>query len=251
MGWIRWGMALSAIPLTVALVWTMLVLARTLGPPRDAGFAIDVTARQYWWDIRYTDAAGNAFDTANEIHIPTGIKVIVRLHGPDVIHSFWVPQLSGKTDVIPGQVNLAWLLADRPGRYRGQCAEFCGLEHAKMAFEVVAETPAQFAAWRAAQATAASEPAAPDARRGLMLFTADCAQCHALRGIDGKHGTGPDLTHLMSRRLLAAGAIENNPGNLAGWIADPQSIKPGARMPAQPLTGPQLNDAVAYLETLK
>jgi cytochrome c oxidase subunit 2 len=246
MGWIRWGMALSAVPLTVALVWTLVVLAKTLGPPKDAALTIDVTAQQYWWDVHYTDAAGT-FDTANEIHIPTGSAVVVRLHGPDVIHSFWVPQLSGKTDIIPGQTNLASLEADRPGRYRGQCSEYCGLEHAKMAFEVVAETPAQFAAWRAAQAAAASSAAQP----GLAVFTAGCARCHAIRGVGGRSGIGPDLTHLMSRRLIAAGSIANNPGNLAGWIADPQSVKPGAKMPAQQLTGRQLTQLVAYLETLK
>ncbi|QDZ06872.1 cytochrome c oxidase subunit II [Sphingomonas panacisoli] len=248
LGWIRWGLALSALPMAVTLIWTMAALGRVVGPPRDARLTIDVTARQYWWEVRYADAAGS-FVTANEIHIPTDTKVVVRLHGPDVIHSFWVPQLSGKTDVIPGQINVAWLEASRPGRYRGQCSEYCGLEHAQMAFEVVAERPDQFAAWRAGQQRPIPLPATPDAQRGLVVFKTQCAQCHALRGVGG--GSGPDLTHLMSRAKIAAGTLDNTTGNLAGWILDPQSAKPGSKMPAQPLDGRQLNDLLALLKTLK
>ena len=251
LGWIRWGLAGSAVPLLVSLVWTMAALGRIAGPPANAGLIVDVTPHQYWWEARYGATGGTGgFATANEIHIPTGTRVLIRLHGADVIHSFWVPQLSGKTDAIPGQTNLSWIAADRPGRYYGQCTEFCGLEHAKMAFEVVADAPADFEAWRRAQAEAASPPTA-DASRGLQLFRGRCADCHVVRGGAGAAGDAPDLTHLMSRRLIAGGTLANTRGNLAGWVANPQATKPGALMPDQPLTGQQLNDIVAYLETLK
>jgi cytochrome c oxidase subunit 2 len=251
LGWIKWGMALSAVPLAIGLIWTMAALGQIVGPPRDIGLTIDVTARQWWWEVRYPGTSGRGFATANEFHIPTGTKVLVRLHGPDVIHSFWVPQLSGKTDVIPGQTNLTWLGADRPGRYRGQCAEYCGLEHAKMALEVVAEPPAQFDVWRRAQLRPAALPVTADTQHGLAIFRSRCAQCHVLRGFGGRAEIGPDLTHLMSRATIAAGSLGNSTGNLAGWIEDPQSIKPGARMPGQQLSGQELNDVVALLGTLE
>ena len=252
LGWIKWGLAISAVPLAISLVWTMAALGHIAGPPRRAGMTIDVTPRQYWWEVRYSGpTAANIFSTANEIHIPTGKRVLVRLHGADVIHSFWVPQLSGKTDAIPGQTNLTWIAADRPGRYFGQCTEFCGLEHAKMAFEVVADVPAGFDRWRRAQLQTAPPPATDAARRGLQYFQYRCALCHAVRGTLAASHYGPDLTHLMSRQLIASGALANTRGNLAGWVDAPQRIKPGALMPDQKLTGQQLNDVVAYLETLK
>jgi cytochrome c oxidase subunit 2 len=252
LGWIKWGLAISAVPLAVSLVWTMAALGQIAGPPRRAGMTIDVTPHQYWWEVRYSGPTeANIFSTANEIHIPTGKRVLVRLHGADVIHSFWVPQLSGKTDAIPGQTNLSWIAADRPGRYLGQCTEFCGLEHAKMAFEVVADTPAAFDQWRRAQLQTAPPPATDAARRGLQFFQYRCALCHAVRGTLAASHYGPDLTHLMSRQLIASGALTNTRGNLAGWVDAPQRIKPGALMPDQKLSGQQLNDVVAYLETLK
>lgn len=250
--WIKWGLAISAIPLLIALVWTMTALGQIAGPPRRPGLTIDVTPHQWWWEVRYSGpTAANTFSTANEIHIPTGTKVLVRLHGADVIHSFWVPQLSGKTDAIPGQTNLTWIAADRPGRYFGQCAEFCGPEHAKMAFEVVAEPPAAFTLWRRSQLQNAPPPVTDAAKRGLQFFEYRCALCHAVRGTLAASHYGPDLSHLMSRRLLASGAIANTRGNLAGWVDAPQAVKPGALMPDQKLTGQQLNDVVDYLETLK
>lgn len=252
LGWIKWGLAISAVPLAISLVWTMAALGQIAGPPRRPGLTIDVTPHQYWWEVRYSGpTAANIFSTANEIHIPTGKRVLVRLHGADVIHSFWVPQLSGKTDASPGQTNLSWIAADRPGRYFGQCTEFCGLEHAKMAFEVVADTPAAFDQWRRAQLQTAPPPATPAAQRGLQYFQYRCALCHAVRGTLAASHYGPDLTHLMSRQLIASGALANTRGNLAGWVDAPQRIKPGALMPDQKLTGQQLNDVVAYLETLK
>jgi cytochrome c oxidase subunit 2 len=177
--------------------------------------------------------------------------VLLRLDGGDVIHSFWVPQLSGKTDTIPGQTNLAWLEADRPGRYRGQCTEYCGLEHAKMAFEVVADTPEAFAQWRRAQLQTAPPPTDPAAQRGLAFFQYRCSLCHSVRGTSAASYYGPDLTHLMSRSKIAAGTLPNTRGNLSGWVDGPQAIKPGTLMPDQKLSGNQLNDVVAYLETLR
>jgi cytochrome c oxidase subunit 2 len=250
--WISIGLIVSALPLAVAFVWTLLTLAAVAGPPAHPGLVLDVTGRQWWWQVQY--AASNpmdGFDTANEIHIPVGVPVLVRLHGADVIHSFWVPQLSGKTDAIPGQTNMSWLQADRPGRYLGQCTEFCGYQHAHMQFEVVAEPRADFDRWVAAQRQAAAPPATPAATRGLALVEYRCGLCHRVRGTDAAAISAPDLTHLMSRRTLAAGTLLNNPGNLEGWIQNPQNLKPGNLMPNQFLTAQQLSDALAYLGTLQ
>jgi cytochrome c oxidase subunit 2 len=168
-----------------------------------------------------------------------------------VIHSFWVPKLAGKTDTIPGQANRAWLHADRPGRYRGTCSEYCGAQHAKMGFEVVAEPMGDFLRWRAAQQAPAPPPTTLAQQRGLVIATMRCGQCHMIRGTSATSRTGPDLTHLMSRRMIAAMTLPNTRGSLAGWIQDPQSAKPGARMPGQALTGRQLGDVTAYLASLK
>jgi cytochrome c oxidase subunit 2 len=250
--WISIGLIVSALPLAVAFVWTLLTLAAVAGPPAHPGLVLDVTGRQWWWQVQY--AASNpvdGFDTANEIHIPVGVPVLVRLHGADVIHSFWVPQLSGKTDAIPGQTNMSWLQADRPGRYLGQCTEFCGYQHAHMQFEVVAEPRADFDRWVTAQRQAAARPATAAATRGLELIEYRCGLCHRVRGTEAGAISAPDLTHLMSRRTLAAGTLLNNPGNLAGWIENPQNLKPGNLMPNQFLTAQQLSDALAYLGTLQ
>ncbi|KRB86560.1 hypothetical protein ASE00_07680 [Sphingomonas sp. Root710] len=250
--WITVGLMLSAVPLVMTLVWTMAALAQVAVPPDNPGLVLDVTAHQWWWEVRYEGALpSDSFATANEIHIPVGIPVLVRLHGQDVIHSFWVPKLSGKTDVIPGQTNQSWLQAAQPGRYRGQCSEYCGAQHAKMAFEVVAESPAAFARWRQAQLQTAPPPRSPEQTRGLALVEYRCGLCHAVRGTNASSYYGPDLTHLMSRRMIAAGTLPNNPGSLTGWIQAPQGIKPGSLMPNQHLSGPQLGDIRAYLETLQ
>jgi cytochrome c oxidase subunit 2 len=250
--WISVGLILSAIPLAVAFIWTMLVLAAVAGPPASPALVIDITARQWWWEVQYTSAQpSETFATANEIHIPAGKPVLVRLHAADVIHSFWVPKLSGKTDLFPGQTNLSWLQADQPGRYLGQCSEFCGYQHAHMQFEVVAETQAEFDQWRTLQRQPAARVVAPEQVRGLTLLESRCALCHRVNGTDAGAIIAPDLTHLMSRRTIAAGTLLNNPGNLLGWIQDPQGIKPGSRMPNQYLSSQELSDALAYLETLR
>lgn len=250
--WIWMGVGISLVPLLVSVVWTVGVLAKVGPLPKNPGLTIEVAARRWWWDVSYPGgSADQTFRTANEIHIPVGVPVLLKLASRDVIHSFWVPKLGGKMDVIPGQTNLAWIEAKAPGRYFGQCAEFCGFQHAHMALEVVAEPPAQFEAWRRGQIENAPPPATPAAQRGLAVVEFRCARCHAVRGAQTRSLAGPDLTHLMSRRTIAAGTLPNNPAALSGWIEDPQASKPGALMPNQPLAGRQLTDLRAYLETLK
>ena len=250
--WITVGLMISAVPLLVTLIWTMVALARVSGPPPNAAVVLDVTGHQWWWEVRYnSDRPAEIFSTANEIHIPVGAPVLVRLHGGDVIHSFWVPKLSGKTDTIPGQTNLSWMEARQPGRYRGACAEFCGSQHSHMAFEVVAEPQADYERWRGAEIKAAPEPLSQSQARGLAVVQYRCGLCHQVRGTHAGAVTAPDLTHLMTRRTLAAGTLPNTAGNLAAWIQNPQGIKPGSLMPNQYLARDQLTDVLAYLETLK
>ena len=250
--WITTGLLLSAVPLLGTFIWTMVALAAISGPPDHPALILDVTAHQWWWEVRYAaHEPSETFVTANEIHIPVGVPVLVRLHGGDVIHSFWVPKLSGKTDAIPGQTNLSWLQADRPGRYRGQCSEYCGLQHAFMAFEVVAERRSDFERWRADELRPAPAPVTPAQSRGLALVQYRCGLCHEVRGTEAGAISAPDLTHLMSRGTIAAGRLLNNPGNLSGWIEDPQGIKPGSLMPNQYLSAQELSDVRAYLELLK
>jgi cytochrome c oxidase subunit 2 len=250
--WIKIGLILSSIPLAATLIWTVLTLAAVAGSPAHPDLVLDVTARQWWWEVQYhgVDPADD-FTTANEIHIPVGTRVLVKLHAADVIHSFWVPKLSGKTDAIPGVTNLSWLEADAPGRYLGACAEYCGYQHAHMGLEVVADDKSDFTQWQAAQRLEGAKPATPEQSRGLALIEYRCGLCHRVRGTLAGAINAPDLTHLMSRRMLAAGTIANNPANLIGWIENPQLIKPGSLMPNQDLSAQQLSDAVAFLETLR
>ena len=250
--WISLGLTISAVPLLVSLVWTMVALAKASGPPSDPALTLDVTGHQWWWEVRYNSAQpAEIFTTANEIHIPAGVPILVRLHGGDVIHSFWIPKLSGKTDTIPGQTNLSWMQAGSPGRYYGACTEYCGAQHANMGLEVVAQSQPDFDQWRAAQLDAAREPASESQIRGRGLVEYRCGLCHQVRGTRAGAVSAPDLTHVMSRRMLASGTVPNTPGNLAAWIQNAQALKPGSLMPNQYLTGEQLSDVLAYLETLK
>jgi cytochrome c oxidase subunit II len=250
--WINVGLLLSAVPLVITLVWTMVTLAATSQPAHQPSLVLDVTGHQWWWEVKYNASEPDqAFTTANEIHIPVNTRVLIRLHGADVIHSFWVPQLTGKTDTIPGQTNVSWLEAHSPGRYLGQCTEYCGWQHAHMQLEVVAETAAEFARWRAQQLEPAQTPHEVAATRGMALVEFRCGLCHEVRGTMAGSHVGPDLTHVESRRLIGAGALPNSPGTLASWIEDTQSIKPGSQMPNQGLTVQQVSDVVAYLETLQ
>jgi cytochrome c oxidase subunit 2 len=210
---------------------------------------IEVIGHRWWWEVHYPQ---QGFTTANEIHIPAGRPVKFKLASGDVIHSFWVPQLGGKRDLVPGQTNVLTLQADKPGTYRGQCAEYCGLEHAMMAFLVVADTPEQFTAWAAAQAKDAAAPSDPQAREGLQVFLgAACVYCHTLRGTPASSRVGPDLTHLASRRTIAAAMLPNQEANLRGWIVNAQALKPGNKMPPMYLGADELNALVKYLQTLK
>jgi cytochrome c oxidase subunit 2 len=254
MPWLTVGVPVSIVLLLLSAIWTFFVLGATAAPSKTPQITLLITGHQWWWEVRYEreGAPQLTFDTANEIHIPVGVPVRLRLMSADVIHSFWIPQLAGKTDTIPGQVNLAWLQADKPGVYRGQCTEFCGLQHAHMAMYVIAQKPSAFKTWWMAQLRDASGPPGGLALQGQSVFQARCAICHSVRGLAGSQGSlGPDLTHVMSRRTIAAGTLPNNTGNLAAWISNSQSLKPGNDMPNEDLNGPQLHALLAYLQTLK
>ncbi len=251
MAWIYVGVGISSLVLIGAMIWTLVVTAVVARPSSKPALTVEVSASQWWWALRYdTEQPSRTFTSANEIHIPVGQPVRFELTSTDVIHSFWVPKLGGKMDVIPGQTNVTWLQADQPGVYRGQCAVFCGAEHARMVLWVIAQRPEDFRAWQAAQLADAPRPVTPAAQRGEQVFQSHCAACHTIRGSDAAGLVGPDLSHLMSRRTLAAGVLPNTPGNLAGWIVHPQSIKPGSRMPDPTLSGPQLAALLVYLQTL-
>ena len=244
------GMGLTFLALFATAIWNYFVLAAVAYPPKDTAATIHVVAHQWWWEIQYVSPdPSRDFTTANEIHIPVGQPVRFRLRGGDVIHSFWAPQLAGKMDAIPGQTNETWIEADKPGIYRGQCTEYCGLEHARMALLVVAETPAKFQSWWEHQL------AAPPPPRGLAVvgqqdFQMHCASCHAVRGTEAEGALGPDLSHLMQRSTIASGVLPNDDSTLAHWIADPQSLKPGSLMPSPALSGQELMNVHAYLKTL-
>ena len=221
-------------------------------PPADA-LVVSVTARMWWWEVRYPGQAGSPeIVTANQIHIPVGQPVYLALASDDVIHSFWVPALAGKMDMIPGRIQHLLLSASQPGIYRGQCAEYCGEQHARMALHVVAQAPEAFAAWRMAQAQPAVEAPAP-LERGRQTFLANrCDACHTVRGVTGQSRLGPDLTHLASRLHLAAGTLPNTPEGLARWVAHVQEVKPGAHMPSYDrLDGEALTALTGWLGSLK
>lgn len=243
---------------TVATLVVVLLLSfgtgqrLTAAPPPDA-LQVRVTGRQWWWEVEYRDAVPNRWaTTANEIHVPVGRPVVFELRGADVIHGFWVPTLGVKRDMIPGQTTSIWFRADTAGIYRGQCAEFCGYQHAMMAFLVVAEPEAEFTAWLDRQRDTARTPTDSLARRGQEVFlAASCVLCHAVGGTPAGSRVGPNLTHLAGRRTIAAGTLPNTRGHLAGWIVDPQQIKPGARMPPNALKPDELQALLAYLESLR
>jgi cytochrome c oxidase subunit II len=236
--------------LLAASVFTDRALARL--PLQDA-VNIQVTGHQWWWSVKYISGpVSETFETANEIHVPVGRPVVVQLNAEDVIHSVWIPSLTGKRDLIPGRTATIAFRADRPGIYRGQCAEFCGFQHAFMAFEVHAQTAEDYERWRKQQLTTAPEPTDARAQRGKQLFqSVSCAMCHTIQGTLAQGKKAPDLTHLASRRTIAAGTLPNDAGNLASWIADPHKHKPGVNMPANPMSGEDLAAIVTYLGTLQ
>jgi cytochrome c oxidase subunit II len=251
LNWLWIGVGLSSIVLLFSVVWTVAVLAEIARPANKPSVTIEVTGKQWWWQVRYlSDDPSGIFATANEIHIPTGQPILFKLIGGDVIHSFWVPALAGKTDTIPGQTNETWLEARTAGTYRGQCTEYCGIEHAHMSLVVIAQSPSAFAVWKAHQL---QSPAMPNgqALAGMNDFRMRCAGCHAVRGTDAAGVLGPDLSHLMQRTTLGAGTLPNDPQHLAQWVSDPQGVKPGNLMQKPELSGPELAAIDTYLGTLQ
>jgi cytochrome c oxidase subunit 2 len=248
----------GAVGVTVVVLFVLLALSARAGhalsalEPR-AAVTIELTGRQWWWEVEYADEPpSQRFTTANEIHVPVGHGVIVKATANDVIHSFWVPNLHGKVDLIPGRTNTRRFQVDTPGVYRGQCAEFCGLQHAHMALLVVAEPLESFEAWRQAQRSNAREPTEDPQRRGRDVFLSlPCVMCHSVRGTPAGGRTAPDLTHLKSRRMLAAGTVPNTRGHLAAWVLDPQAIKPGNHMPPSGLSADEVQALLAWLDSLQ
>lgn len=245
--------AVTMVVLFVVLVATVRVIRTNNGWPGPDPLQIRVTGHQWWWEVEYRTARQDQwFTTANEIHLPVGRPAELELVSPDVIHSFWSPNLRGKIDLIPGHENLMRLEADSTGVFRGQCAEFCGMQHAKMAFVVVAQTSDSFAAWQARQRVPAPAPTDSLTSRGRDVFLGgSCPLCHTIQGTTAAGRLGPDLTHLAGRRTIAAGTLPNTRGALAGWIVNPQDVKPGANMPPNPLSPDDLQAILAYLGTLK
>ncbi len=260
----------GAIGLTVVTLFVLLFASistgravASLGAP--GAIRIQVTGHQWWWEVKYEAPPGSPplperlpetsdriVTTANEIHIPAGRPVRLLLTSADVIHSFWVPSLHGKRDLIPGHPSALWIEADRPGVYRGFCAEFCGHQHAHMGLLVIADSPERYAAWYAAQLQVPEIPADPLRKRGRQVVeSAPCALCHTIEGTEASGSLGPDLTHFGSRRTIAAATLPNTPGHLDRWITDPQTIKPGNQMPGNPLSADDRRAVLAYLESLR
>src|ERR1044072_6978616 len=218
-----------------------------------AALSIKVTGQQWWWQVEYEDQTpSNIVRTANEIHIPVGRPVELKITSSDVIHSFWAPNLDGKKDLLPGHENIIWLRADREGEFWGQCAEFCGHQHAHMRFVFIADSPEHFNVGLASQRSPAIEPSNEAQTRGRDVFlSSPCIMCHTIRGTDASGSVAPDLTHLASRKSIAAGTWAMTRGHLAGWIINSQEIKPGNRMPPVPLPPEDLQSLLSYLESLR
>jgi cytochrome c oxidase subunit II len=246
-----------AASVLVIVVLSVMSYAATRGMSvaADDPLVIRLRGNQWWWEVTYTDTdsrSDRTLVTANEIHIPVGRLVNIELSAADVIHSLWVPNLAGKQDLIPGRSNTLTFVANNPGVYRGQCAEFCGLQHAHMALLVIAEEPTAFEAWRKAQLSTARPPETAEQEAGRTFFVSEaCAACHSVRGTSAAGTLGPDLTHVASRHTIAAGLLETTRGSLAAWIADPQTIKPGNNMPMVTMTPEQLRAVSAWLLSLQ
>jgi cytochrome c oxidase subunit 2 len=248
------GIVFPVLVLSALLVYDRALTHALHTPAGASALTIEVEGRQWWWEVRYPRReSGGPVVTANEIHVPVGADIVLALTTSDVIHSFWVPSLAGKVDMVPGRHNRLVLRADRAGVYRGQCAEFCGVQHARMALLVVAVAPAAFEAWRAREGGDATAPATPEETRGLDAFLAQgCGGCHTIRGTAAGGQLGPDLTHLGARRTLAAGTLANRRETMAEWIADGHRVKPGNRMPSYGhLDAETVGALAAYLVGLK
>ena len=253
------------IVITVAVALTAFILVALTGASAAAGHGIttatedsrsitvDVIGHQWWWDFQYHyPTSSDLVTSSNELHIPIGVPVVIVAQSRDVIHRFWVPNLHGKRDLIPGQVTRVWIQADSAGIYRGQCAEFCGHQHATMAFRVVAEPREAFETWLGNQRAPASEPATDAQRRGQEVFLrSPCVTCHAIEGTQAGSHIGPDLTHVGSRLTLAAGTLPNTLEHLRNWVQDAPAIRPGVRMPQQALSAEDLDALLSYLRSLQ
>jgi cytochrome c oxidase subunit 2 len=240
------GIATPIVLLSALFFWSdVFVIRSTAAPnPRSTRMSVRIIGHQWWWEIRY---GGSSAVTANELHIPTNTRVDVLGSTDDVIHSIWLPELNRKIDTIPGRVNRILLYADRAGTYQGECAEFCGLQHAHMVLYAVAQPPAEFAAWLRRE----SAPAAGGGAGAQLFVSTGCGNCHAIRGTAADGQVGPDLTHVGSRRFLAAGTLPNDRAHLEDWIRDPQHAKPGNKMPSLHLSSQELTQLTDYLESLK
>jgi cytochrome c oxidase subunit 2 len=249
----------AGVLLSVAILFVLLVSSFLIGhkvftsPDRSNALIIEVNGRQWWWDVRYDHPVPSQIvTTANEIHIPVGRPIVLRLGSNDVIHSFWVPNLHGKMDMIPGRTQEFALQADRPGVFRGQCAEYCGHQHAHMALLVIAEPEDQFNAWYQAQLQPAPAPSTESQINGQKVFLSKpCVMCHRIQGTDAGGRLGPDLTHVASRQTIAAGTLNNSREHLSQWIQNSQDVKPGNRMPPIPVNGNDLNSLLDYVQSLK
>jgi cytochrome c oxidase subunit 2 len=249
--WIYIGTGLSTCILFALAIYTLITLNAIAKPAHAPALTLTVTGYDWWWKVEYEDDdPTRRFVTANEIHIPVGQSVLVKLKSADVIHAFWVPMLAGKTQMIPGLINQQWLQADAEGIYSGQCTQYCGVQHAHMALEVIAQSEDEFRLWQDAQRKSATTVPASDVNTGKALFLERCAGCHAVRGTEAVGAHAPDLTHLKSRRRIAAGLLTNSPDHLVQWITHAQELKPGARMPSMVLTAAELAQLSAFLSTL-
>jgi cytochrome c oxidase subunit 2 len=255
---LTWIVAVGTVA-TVLILFALLIGSVSAGsalanpPGRQNALTVEVTGNQWWWAVRYLNSDPQRIVvTANELHIPVGRPVLIRGASRDVIHSFWVPGLNGKRDLIPSRITEEWIEAERPGRFRGQCAEFCGLEHAHMALWVVAEPEDKFEAWMDQQLEPAASPGDPEKQRGYQVFlNSACVLCHNIGGSPAHGQVAPDLTHFASRLTIAAGTLPNNKGNLGGWILDPQTIKPGNHMATVHLNSEDVQPLLDYLESLR
>lgn len=249
---------IAATALTTLILLVLLAASVATGKALNWGSAADtmvisVRGHMWWWQIEYLDPIPSKHvQDSNELHVPTGRPIKLELSSSDVIHSLWIPNVHGKTDLIPGHINTTVIQIDKPGEYRAQCAEFCGVEHAKMALVVIAHPPNEFDAWLNKARQIPPPPSEPVTQRGQQVFLrASCPLCHTIAGTGAQANVGPSLTSIGARKTLGAGTMGNSPGALAGWIVDPHGIKPGVNMPSNVLPGDDLNALVAYLGSLK
>jgi cytochrome c oxidase subunit 2 len=253
-GWaVGSALGITVITLFVVLILSVITGKRVEGLTSKNPITIQITGHQWWWEVSYPNSqADQTVTTANEIHVPIGTPVVVLTGSSDVIHSFWAPSITGKRDLLPGYSSAFSFQVDQAGTYRGQCAEFCGLQHAHMGFSIIAEPVDKFQAWQQQQLKPAVEPMNFNANRGREVFlTHTCVMCHTIRGTDAGSRVGPDLTHIASRNMIAAETLPNTVGALAGWIVDPQRIKPGTQMSPNPLAPDDLQALVVYLQSLQ